>query len=80
MASPNDTHRITTLASAAASGQAIGTHAMAPGAGESTVESQRVKALAYWTAIQAAGGLDSNQAAAVADAINHLTNRTPFVA
>jgi hypothetical protein len=78
MANLNDVHRITTLASVVTSGQSIGPHAMAPGAGESTVESQRVKALAYWTAIQTAGGLDSVQASAVSDAITHLTNRTPF--
>lgn len=75
-----DNHRVTTLANASMNGVAIGPHAMAPGASESSVDAQRVKALAYWTAIQAAGGLDSQLALAVADAITHLTNNTAFIA
>jgi hypothetical protein len=57
--------------------QALMQHAIAPGMSESTVDSQRAKALAYWTANQAAFALLGYNAV-VTDAINWLTNKQAY--
>jgi hypothetical protein len=83
-----DRHRLQTLCVVSGSGIALRTHAIAPGASESNLDSQLTVALAYWQAQQTAHsangyaelkdvapGVDT----AVADAVAKLTAERAYI-